>query len=80
MASTSLGVFSGFGYADGIETMGGQVSVQLIGVVVTILFTAVVTYLILKVVSLLTGGLRITEEQEFEGLDHVEHEETGYNL
>lgn len=80
LASTSLGVFSGYGYADGIETMGGQVSVQLIGVVVTVLFTAVVTYVILKVVSLLTGGLRITEEQEFEGLDHVEHEETGYNL
>lgn len=79
-ASTSLGVFSGYGFADGIETMGGQVYVQFIGVAVTVLFTAVVTYVILKVVSVLTGGLRITEEQEFEGLDHVEHEETGYNL
>ncbi len=79
-ASTSLGVFSGYGFSDGIKTMGDQVYVQFIGVAITVLFTAVVTYVILKVVSVLTSGLRITEEQELEGLDHVEHEETGYNL
>ncbi|MES9906652.1 MAG: ammonium transporter [Sedimenticola sp.] len=78
LSSTQLGVFSGYGFAEGVETMAGQFSVQLTGVVVTVLFTAVVTYLTLKLVSLITGGLRISEEEEFEGLDHVEHEETGY--
>ena len=80
LSSTELGVFSGFGFADGINSMSEQFSVQLIGVVVSIIFTAVVTYLILKLVALLTGGLRVTEEQEVEGLDIVSHEESGYNF
>jgi Amt family ammonium transporter len=79
-SATSLGVFSGFGFADGIETMGGQVSVQLTGIVATILFTAVMTLVILKVTSILTSGLRVTEEQEIQGLDIHMHEERGYDL
>ncbi|WP_428609552.1 ammonium transporter [Sedimenticola sp.] len=79
LSSTELGVFSGYGFADGIDSMGGQFSVQLTGVVVSILFTAVVTYLALKLVAMLTGGLRVTDEQEVEGLDIVSHEESGYN-
>jgi Amt family ammonium transporter len=76
-ASTGLGVFSGYGYADGIETMGGQVSVQLIGIAATFIYTAVVTWGILKVVGLMVG-LRVSEEVELQGLDTAEHEETGY--
>lgn len=79
-ASTSLGVFSGYGFADGISTIAGQFSVQIIAVVSTIVFTAVVTFVILKLVGLMTGGLRVDEEEEVEGLDVVSHEETGYNL
>jgi Amt family ammonium transporter len=79
-SATSLGVFSGFGFADGIETMGKQVSVQLVGIVATILFTAVMTWVILKVTSILTSGLRVTEEQEIQGLDIHMHEERGYDL
>ncbi len=79
-SATSLGVFSGYGFADGIDSMGGQLQVQLVGVLATALFTAVLTYAILKLVALLTNGLRVNEEQEVEGLDHVSHEETGYNM
>ena len=79
-ASTQLGVFSGYGFADGMTTIAGQVSVQAIGVVTTIVFTAVSTYIILKLVGALTGGLRVDEEAEQQGLDVVSHEETGYNL
>jgi Amt family ammonium transporter len=78
-SATSLGVFSGYGFADGIETMGGQVWVQFIGVAATILFTAVVTFVILKVVGAMVG-LRVDENEEIQGLDIVCHEETGYNL
>jgi Amt family ammonium transporter len=78
-SSTQLGVFSGYGFADGIESMGGQLNVQLIGVLATIAFTAVVTYLILKLVGVLVG-LRVSEEQEIEGLDIVLHEERGYDI
>ncbi|MES9860265.1 MAG: ammonium transporter [Candidatus Thiodiazotropha sp. LLP2] len=76
--STSLGVFSGYGFADGIESMGGQLWVQFVGVVVTVVFTAVVTFGILKLVDMLIG-LRVDKEQEIEGLDIVLHEERGYN-
>jgi Amt family ammonium transporter len=75
-----LGVFSGFGYNEGagITTMGGQVWVQFVGVVATVLFTAVATFIILKVVGALIG-LRVEDEEEIQGLDLVSHEETGYN-
>ena len=79
-SATSLGVFSGFGFADGIETMGGQISVQLTGIAATIVFTAVVTWVILKITSVMTSGLRVTEEQEIQGLDIHMHEERGYDL
>lgn len=79
-ASTQLGVFSGYGFADGISSIAEQLSVQAIGVVSIIVFTAVVTYVVLKLVSFLTGGLRVEEEAEIQGLDIVSHEETGYNL
>ncbi|MBL3588995.1 MAG: ammonium transporter [gamma proteobacterium endosymbiont of Lamellibrachia anaximandri] len=78
-SATSLGVFSGYGFAEGIETIGGQVYVQFIGVVATIVFTAVVSYVILKLVDKLVG-LRVTEEEEIEGLDVVLHEERGYDI
>lgn len=80
LSATSLGVFSGFGFAEGITTMGEQVYVQLVGIVSTIVYTALVSYVLLKLVGLITGGLRVSEEQEISGLDLVEHEESGYNL
>ena len=78
-SSTGLGVFSGYGFADGIDGMGGQLSVQAVGVVATVGFTAVMTFVILKVVGALLG-LRVDEEQEIEGLDIVLHEERGYDI
>jgi Amt family ammonium transporter len=78
-SATSLGVFSGFGFAEGNATMGDQVKVQLIGIVATMAFTAVVTWVILKLVGLVTP-LRVSREDEIEGLDIVSHEERGYDL
>ncbi|MEH6825423.1 MAG: ammonium transporter [Motiliproteus sp.] len=78
-ASTGLGVFSGYGFAEGIDTMGGQVYVQLIGILSTFVYTAIVTWVILKVVGAMVG-LRVCEEIEVQGLDTAEHEETGYNI
>ncbi len=59
--------------------MGSQVGVQLTGVIATIAFTASVTFVILKVVDM-TLGLRVSDEQETEGLDISQHEERGYIL
>ena len=79
-SATTIGVFSGFGFAEGITTMAGQVGVQLTGIGSSLIYTALVTYILLKVVGLMTGGLRIDEEQEIKGLDLAEHEESGYHI
>ncbi|WP_456376797.1 ammonium transporter [Thiolapillus sp.] len=79
-SATSLGVFSGYGFADGISSMGGQVWVQFVGVAATLVFTVIVTWGILKVVALVMGGLRVDADQEQEGLDLVLHEERGYDI
>ena len=77
-ASDALGVFSGQGYNEGMD-MVSQVSVQLIGIVATFTYTAVVTYVLLKLVDKLLV-LRVDEEGEMRGLDLVEHDERGYDL
>jgi Amt family ammonium transporter len=77
-ASSQLGLFSGQGYAEGV-TMASQMKVQVIGIVATGLYTAVVTYILLKVADVICG-LRVSEEEEREGLDIVGHNETGYDL
>ncbi len=79
-ASTQLGAFSGQGFASGVETMSGQINIQLIGIAATLVYTAVITYLVLKLTGLLTGGLRVTAEEESLGLDLSLHEEDGYKL
>jgi len=77
-ASASLGVFSGQGYAEGV-TMGSQVGVQVMGIVATALYTALLTFIILKVVNVITG-MRVTDEEERTGLDIVMHDERGYDM
>ena len=79
-ASTELGVFSGFGFneAAGITSMAEQLRVQFIGAAATAVYAGVASYIILKLVKLVVG-LRVTSDQETEGLDIVLHEEKGYN-
>jgi len=77
-ASTELGLFSGQGFAEGIDSMGQQLGVQLTGIVATVAYTAIATFVILKVVGVLTGGLRVSAEEESQGLDISSHEERGY--
>ncbi len=78
-ASPTLGVFSGLGFAEGIDSVGGQLGVQAVGVVATFAYTAVATLVILKVIDA-TCGLRVDEEAEVQGLDLAMHEERAYDL
>jgi len=77
-ASTELGLFSGQGFADGINSISEQLGVQAIGVVAVAAFTAVATLVLLKIVDVVLGGLRVTAEEETQGLDISDHEERGY--
>jgi len=60
-------------------TYGGQLWIQTKGVLFTLIYTGVLTFILLKVVDVIMG-LRVTEEQEVEGLDLALHDEKGYNL
>ncbi len=75
-AATSLG---GAGFGDGIDSIGGQVMVQAMGVGATILYTSIMTLIILFVIKMAIG-LRVSEEVEVEGLDTAEHDERAYIL
>ena len=55
-----------------------QLGTQAIGVIATAVWCGVLSWIILKVVDMLVG-VRVTEEQETEGLDIVSHDETGYH-
>ena len=75
-ASSSLGIFIGQG--DGLP-ISEQVVVQLIGVGSVGVYTAILTFVLLKVIDALMG-LRVSEEEETEGLDINQHNERGYDM
>jgi len=68
----------GVGLAEGM-TIGSQLWAQTKGALFTIVYSGVLSFLILKVIDVVIG-LRVTEEQETEGLDIALHDERGYNL
>ncbi|WP_278420361.1 ammonium transporter [Stutzerimonas kunmingensis] len=69
-------MLGGFGE---VENIGLQLWIQFKGVLFTVVYTGIVTYLILKAIDLVMG-LRVNEEQETIGLDLSLHNERGYNL
>lgn len=71
--------WGGAGLVEGM-TVGSQFQVQLIGVIAVLLWTAVISFIILKVTGILVGGLRVSNEQEVQGLDINQHDEKGYNF
>ncbi|MFJ4390876.1 ammonium transporter [Pseudomonas soli] len=72
-AAPALG---GFG---AVTDIAAQFWIQAKGVIFTVVYTAIVTYVILKVLDLVMG-LRVSEEEESVGLDLAQHNERGYNL
>ncbi len=83
LGTLAAGVFvasnlGGAGLAEGVSIFD-QLGVQFIGVVATVVWTAVATWGILKLVSMFIS-LRVDDEEETEGLDLSSHEEKGYNI
>ncbi len=74
-AAESLG---GSGLAEGM-TIGTQVVAQIKSILVTLVYSGVVSLILFKLIDL-TIGLRVSEEAENQGLDLAEHGEEGYLL
>jgi Amt family ammonium transporter len=68
--------FGGLGLAEG-ATIGSQVGVQALAILVTMVWSAFFSFVLLKLIDKFVG-LRVTADEEVQGLDIVLHEETGY--
>lgn len=77
--ATNLGIFSGNGFTGNATSIGGQLYIQATGVVATFVYTAIASYILLKLVDRVVS-LRVDSEEENQGLDLVLHDERGYNL
>ena len=75
LASPGLG---GQGFGGDIKSIGGQFVTQAMAVGFTIIYTAVVSFILLKIIGMFPS-LRVTDEAETEGLDIAEHGESAYN-
>ncbi len=64
----------------GIESNAQQIMVQLKGIGFVIVFAPVMTFIILSILKLAFGSLRVSEEEEFEGLDLSQHSENAYTF
>ena len=69
----------GVGFGGDNTSIPEQLVAQIIGVVATILYSGIVSFIILKAVDAVIG-LRVTEDEEAEGLDLAQHDERGYIL
>ncbi len=83
LGSIGTGIFAaaelgGVGLADGM-TIGGQVYIQTVGVVITIVYGGIASFIIYKIVDLIVG-LRVSAETEREGLDVNSHGERAYSI
>jgi ammonium transporter, Amt family len=74
-AAASMG---GVGLAEGMS-IGGQLWIQTKGVLFTLIYSGIGSFIILKILDIVIG-LRVTEDQETEGLDVSQHDERGYIL
>lgn len=75
----ATGIFASIGATGLLAGNPAQLLTQAIGAGVTVALSAVGTFIILKALDLAIG-IRVTKEQEIEGLDISQHEESGYAL
>ena len=79
VAVLAVGALGGGGLSEEM-TIAKQFGVQAVGLVATVLWSALATFAIVKVTAALTGGLRVDEEDELVGLDLATHGERGYDF
>ncbi len=77
VAWLALPAFGGLGLAEGV-TAQSQFVVQLKSVAITVAWTAIISFIILKIIGAITG-LRVDQQDEIEGLDLSQHGERGYH-
>ncbi len=76
-----VGIFASSAFGGSVQDLniGTQLGVQTIAALSTVVYSMLMSLVILKIVDVLVG-LRVHEEDEFSGLDLAEHGEVGYDL
>jgi len=64
----------------GVESNAAQTMIQLEGVAIVAVYAPLATFVLLTILKLLFGGLRVSDEAEFNGLDLSEHSEAAYTM
>jgi len=64
----------------GAEYIENNLKGQIVSVIITIIWSGVVSYIALKIADVFCGGIRSTEDEEIQGLDVADHGEEGYQL
>jgi Amt family ammonium transporter len=54
--------------------------VQITGILATGVYTAILTFILFKLVGAITAGVRVSGEAEQQGLDISDHDEKGYSM
>jgi Amt family ammonium transporter len=80
VAAINASVNNGHGISGAIEGNGRQVFSQFLAVTLTYGIAAIGSLIILMITKVLTGGLRLSESDEYDGLDLTQHGESGYNF
>ena len=62
----------------GVESKGAQIMIQLEGVLIVLVLAPVATFVILSILKLVFRSLRVSEEEEYNGLDLSSHSESAY--
>jgi len=78
-AAPILGGLGNNGDYSGVYSIPHQMLAQLVGVIITIVWSGVISVILLKIIDA-TVGLRVSEEDEIIGLDQTDHGEAGYNF
>ena len=76
VAFLGLGTFQGL---MGDYSWVSQLGIQLTGIIAVVIWSAVASFVIMKIAQA-TVGIRVTEQEEAEGLDITSHGERGYEL
>ena len=70
--------FGGIGLAEGVD-IAGQLTKQVVGILATVVYCGIASFIILKIIDVVIG-LRVGDEEEEAGLDLSLHDEQAYNL
>ena len=84
LGALATGIFANPAITEGAKGLfygnPGQVWIQFLSIIGTAAFSAVGTFIVAYITKLITGGLRVEQEEEVAGLDNAQHGERAFEI